>query len=236
MDIKQLLTDLGVTNLQGAQADYKRYTTGEPKPMSLTTDWDKIDWDGFFEMHKGKVELRGFYEYARYLGETKSLKQAYHKHKDWDKALNDCQCIDDFAFAEAFIDLIELTYDTAIKDAKHLKELTGCKDYAPGSKESLQGDIYNARWIKYDRALSYAIEQGAKYKDLLNMKPKDWGLPDKWTGNNLAANQHEAIVWAIGEAFYLGESSHYMPGLRIVAKELDAPYSVVMEAHKRLNV
>lgn len=93
--------------------------------------------------------------------------------------------------------------------------------------------ITGARYSRYSRSLTVAIENGAKYKDLLQIKPKEYDLPEAWEGT-LGKDQNSCILWAIVFTFNL-EGGYFMglyPSLRDIANELEAPYSVVLDASK----
>jgi len=103
---------------------------------------------------------------------------------------------------------------------------------------------------RYLRAMSKAIQEGAKYRDLMNMKPSDYGLPDKyrtWESRKAGAKfnytpgpeadtLHTVILRAIAKEFSLDLPQPLdltrLPGLWAVADEMGAPYSVIMEAYK----
>lgn len=77
------------------------------------------------------------------------------------------------------------------------------------------------------------LDAGAKYKDILLLSPKDFNLPDQWSGT-LAKNKEEVILWAIGFTYQINEPSSLMmlPSLRTVAEEIEAPYSILMDCYK----
>ena len=76
------------------------------------------------------------------------------------------------------------------------------------------------------------LEAGAKYKDILLLNPKDFNLPDQWSGT-LAKNKEEVILWAIGFTYLVNERSLMLfPSLRTIAEEIEAPYSVLMDCYK----
>lgn len=100
----------------------------------------------------------------------------------------------------------------------------------------LEDTIQGSKLSKYTRDLDNAIQEGAKYKDLLQIKPKDYGLPETWD-YSLYKDQYNAILWAIGLGMSINEPARLMsfPSLRLIAEELEAPYSVIMDVYKTFN-
>lgn len=117
-----------------------------------------------------------------------------------------------------------------VKDGKHLQKITRI------TKETLEGleeTVISSRCSKYFRALEKALEEGAKYKDLLQIKPQDFGLPETWSGC-LGSDQYSSILWALSFEFLINVPASLMllPDLRSIAQEIEAPYSVLMDAYK----
>lgn len=195
-------------------------------------------------------------DYLFYLRAKKEIVEIYQETKDWGEVLNRAVYQDSSSAEEAFIDYIEEVCQVKVKDVKHLQKLTGIYYLNPvndkgevtelpiGGDESKQEAIKElgetltgAKYAKYSRALQVAIQSGAKYKDLLQIKPKDYGLPESWSGN-LGKDQYSSILWAISWEFYIREGAGGLslmkyPSLRLIAEELDAPYSVIMDAYKK---
>ena len=89
---------------------------------------------------------------------------------------------------------------------------------------------------RYFTTLEDMLEAGAKYKDILLLSPKDFNLPDQWSGT-LAKNKEEVILWAISFTYLINEPGSLMmlPSLRTVAQEIQAPYSVLMDCYNLTN-
>lgn len=97
----------------------------------------------------------------------------------------------------------------------------------------------------YYRALYKAIQAGATYKELLEIKPGLYELPETWltikpkgrgSYNFEKEDQATAIQRAIAREFLLDlphplDLTRY-PGLYVIAEEMKAPYSVIMGAYK----
>lgn len=98
--------------------------------------------------------------------------------------------------------------------------------------------LIGSRTAKYHRALEVAIQSGAKYKELLAIEPKDYGLTKEPWQNYGRNTKKSSILWTIGDCFLIYEPGGLMvrPSLRAIAKELEAPYSAIMEAYKLMKI
>jgi len=163
---------------------------------------------------------------------------------------------------DIFIRLIEDKNKVAITSAKQLQELSGITEiYGEWDNETEKIKPYPGReaistkkeaqeealkqmehtlilgmYNRYFTTLEDMLEAGAKYKDILLLEPKDFNLPDQWSGT-LAKNKDEVILWAIGFTYLINEPGSLMmlPSLRTVAEEIGAPYSVLMDCYKLFN-
>ena len=179
-----------------------------------------------------------------YNSDLKGIKEAYSKSKSWEDVITSGYLnSDEKTSMEAFIDYVEDVYKTKVKDAKELDKLTGIKSLLSkepnidkGEKPTLDYILTSARWSKYFRALDRAIQNGAKYKDLLQIKPQDFGLPKTWKGC-LGSDQYSSILWALSLEFLICEPTALMhfPDLRSIAQEIEAPYSVLMDCYNLTN-
>ncbi len=171
------------------------------------------------------------HEYLQYLRYKEAIKKVYQETKDWDKVITSGAFFSDTTEGnDSFIDYVEELYQVKVKDAKHLQKLTGVKE---NGLEELGDILLKANYTKFYRALEIAVEEGAKYKDLLEIKPQAYGLPETWD-LTLTRDQYTAILWVISLAFLMNEPGGLMmaPSLRAVAREMEAPYSVIMDAYK----
>lgn len=155
------------------------------------------------------------------------IKETYQDSKDWNKVIS-IEFLNIDISMEAFIDYVEETYKTKIKDNKHLQKLTGI---TVKNLEELEDVIIKANCSKYTFALETALENGANYKELLKIEPKDFNLPETWSGG-VTSDKISSILYTINTAFFLDEWGGLMlyPDIRSIAKEIEAPYSVIMEA------
>ena len=172
--------------------------------------------------------------------DLKGIKEAYNNGKSWEDVITSGYFnSDENTSMEAFIDFVEETHQTKVKDPKHLDKLTGIKtllskepNIKKGNEATLEGILIKARYSKYFRALERALQEGAKYKDLLQIKPQDYGLPKTWSGC-LGSDQYSSILYAVCFEFLINEPGSLMrfPDLRSIAQELEAPYSVLMDCY-----
>ena len=235
--LRELFSRLGLKpeDINNAIQDYYRYRESELKEPSMLTyrELISIGEKDYKDRLKDGIELVGniINNYLLYANRKKAIAETYQESKSWDKVITTVVYLDDIDSNEAFIDYVEEIYQTKIKDAKHLQKLTGIIQETP---EGLEETIINSRYSKYDRALNTAIIDGAKYKDLLQITPKDYGLPETWKNGE---DQYSSILWEIKGNFSLFEPGGLMiyPDLRSIAKELEAPYSVIMDAFKRAS-
>lgn len=154
---------------------------------------------------------------------------------------------------EIFVRLVEETEGVAITSAKQLQELTGITeiygyldeekgDKKPTKKEAqeiafkqVEEAFTSAMSYRYSKALEDILEAGGKYSDLLQVKPSYFNLPETWSGC-LPTDQYSSILWAIENVFLIGEpNTSVRPDLKTIAQEIEAPYSVLMDAHKICN-
>jgi hypothetical protein len=176
--------------------------------------------------------------------DLKGIKEAYSKSKSWEDVVTSGYFNSDVKVSlEAFIDYVEETYQTKVKDINKLDELTEIKsllhkepNIERGKEPTLEYILTSARYSKYFRALERALEEGAKYKDLLQINPQDYGLPETWRGC-LGSDQYSSILWAISFEFLIDEPASLMmlPDLRSIAQEVEAPYSVLMDCYNITN-
>ena len=179
--------------------------------------------------------MRQIIKDKHYSKRLEEIKTAYQESKSWDKVFRDCY-FEEAPTKEAFIDYVEEFYKTKFKDAKHLKEVTGISTTGE-ILERLEKALFTAKSCKYERAIQTAIENGAKYKELLKIDPKEFSLPETWGSfYNRPANKENTILMCIADEFLLMESIVIHPDLRDIAEELEAPYSVIMEAKNMVKI
>lgn len=166
---------------------------------------------------------------------------------------------DEMYLNEIFVRLVEEEEGVAITSAKQLQKLTGITeiygywdegkgdtipygDNKPTKEEAqeialkqIEDTFIKAMSYRYSKALEDILEAGGKYSDLLQVKPSYFNLPESWSGC-LPTDQYSSILWAIENAFLIGEpNTSVRPDLKVIAQEIEAPYSVLMDAHKICN-
>ena len=244
--------------------DYMRFRASELDELFLLNEYQLRDFKTVRDIVIGsRKKLKDgnelfdeiLFNYLSYIDYKSQIAETYQKTKDWATVFNTDVYSDVYEAQESFIDYIEQTYQTKIKDIKQLQELTGIyklnswdeklKEYKPvGDEEAkenaireLDETLTRARFNKFSRAVSKALNEGAKYKDLIQIQPKDYGLPESWR-YCLASDQYTTIVWAISLDYLLAEPSFIVlaPKPRDIAEDLEAPLSVIMDAIKDCNI
>lgn len=263
--LREVFTESGLTPdlTEKAIEDYKRYRESELSILSILSHKEitTLGAEGLGrEIDKfrsgGEVVIDILKKYLRYVNYKKDIAETYQESKDWEVVFSNCVYSDVSEAQESFIDYIEETYQTKVKDVKHLQKLTGIthldswdsktKEYVtPDTEEEakenaireLEETLINSKYSKYYRALEKALEERAKYKDLLSIKPQDYGLGKSWSGC-ISSDQYSSIIWAISRVFLLSEGNGglmLLPDLRSISNDLEAPYSVLMDAYKISN-
>lgn len=262
--LRDIFTQAGLNSdlTERAIKDYQRYRESELSSLSILSGNDirqigaEALMDKVIKMRRGgeivAEILRGYLIYLNY---KKQIAETYQESKSWVKVFSTSVYSDVKEAQESFIDYVEETYQTKIKDAKHLQNLTGIthldswdskagKYITPDTEEEakenaireLEETLINSKYSKYFRALERALQEGAKYKDLLQIKPQDYGLPKTWSGC-LGSDQYSSILWALSFEFLINEPASLMllPDLRSIAQEIQAPYSVLMDCYNLTN-
>jgi hypothetical protein len=249
IQLREIFTKAGLSSqdIDKAIADYIRYRENELSSLSILS-YEELQKFGAERLTSAlsKVKsgeevlnsiLRGYLNYAT---SKKNIAKTYHESKSWDKVLSTDVYSELSESKESFIDYVEETYQTKIKDAKHLQKLTGVtKTMALSIEEGmelLEEILTEAKYSKFFRALEKALQEGAKYKDLLKIKPQDYGLPKTWIGC-LGSDQYSSILWAISFEFLINEpyGLTIKPDLRSIAEEIEAPYSVLLDCYILTN-
>ncbi len=155
--------------------------------------------------------------------------------------------------SEIFVRLVEEQNNVEVTSAKQLQELTGIKELWGGDGEpeltpkqrkekatkQMEDLFIEAMSYRYDNALEEILQAGGNYRQLLGLKPEYFNLPEhreiRWEYNTYKS-QYDSILRALDNAFNIGEpNTSVRPDLKAIAKEIEAPYSVLMDAHKKYN-
>lgn len=261
--LRGYFTEIGLSPelTEKAIKDYERYRSSELNELFFLSASELRDIKTLKDVINRKAIKNGedlveeiLLNYLWYIDTKSKIAETYQKTKDWATVFNTDVYSDSYEAQESFIDYIEEVYQTKIKDIKQLQELTGIyklnswdeklKDYKPvGEAEAkenaireLNETLTRARFNKFSRAVGRALDEGAKYKDLIQIKPQDYGLPESWE-YCLASDQYTTILWAISLDYFLREPGFIVlaPKPRDIAEDLEAPLSVIMDAIKDCN-
>jgi len=157
------------------------------------------------------------------------LKALVDEGKSWKEIYLELNS-DESHLKDIFIRLIEDKEGLLITSSKQLQEL---------SKITEVGGIFiEGMYNRYFSTLEEMLINGCKYKDLLLIDPKNFNLPETWSGT-LAEDKNSSLLWAICLTYLIDEPIGLIqfPSLRAIANEIEAPYSVLMDAFNisRLN-
>lgn len=175
-----------------------------------------------------------FRDYERFYNEAyEGITERRKAGDSWPTLFSSVIYQDDPPSNEIMVRLVEAENKTAIKDAKHLQKLTGID---PELMDELEDTLTKAREFRYMRVLNYAVTKGAKYKDLLEIEPETFGLPETWKGFLRKDMDKEK---AIAEALYLHSSLKPLfqwkrSGMTLKEKAdfYEAPLSVMLDAQR----
>lgn len=261
--LRGFFTEIGLSPelTEKAIKDYERYRASELNELFFLSASELRDIKTLKDVINRKAIKNGedlveeiLLNYLWYIDTKSKIAETYQKTKDWATVFNTDVYSDSYEAQESFIDYVEEVYQTKIKDIKQLQELTGIyklnswdeklKEYKPvGDEEAkenaireLDETLTRARYNKFSRAIGKALDEGAKYKDLIQIKPQDYGLPESWE-YCLGSDQYTTILWAISFTYLINEPAGLMmlPNLRLIAEEIEAPYSVLMDCFKLFN-
>jgi len=146
---------------------------------------------------------------------------------------------DELYLNEIFVRIVEEKEKVAITSSKQLQELTNIyeiygyyeedeKEVKPTKKEAqeiaknqINETFISAMSFRYSKALENILKAGGNYEELLKLKPSFFYLPENWKGS-LVTNQYTSICSAVKNVFYLDD-------LRAIAKDIGAPYSLLID-------
>jgi len=256
IQLREIFNRAGLNSLdiERAIADYTRYRESELSSLSLLSyrELQNLGKDVFKGLKQGgEIVDNILREYFGYIDYKKEMAETYQESKDWGLVFS-TSCYSDVKEAqESFIDYVEEVNQTKVKNRKHLQELTGITHLDSWNKKAgkyvtpdteieakenaireLEDTITGSRYSKYSRSFKKKLQEGAKYKDLLLIEPKDFNLPETWSGT-LAKDKYSSMLCAISSEYLISEKSlMLLPNLRSIAEELEAPYSVLMDCYK----
>ena len=250
--LRELFTKVGLSRdlTERAIKDYERFRASELDELFFLSASELREVNTIRDVINRKATKNGWdivdkilQDYLFYIDSKSKIAENYQKNKDWARVFYTAVYSDSSVDQESFIDYIEEVYQTKIKDVKQLQELTGIyklnrwdnklKDYKPvGEVEAknnaireLNEVLTGARFNKFERAIKKALVEGAKYKDLIQIKPEDYGLTE-----DSGKKQYTTILYAISSEYLLAESTVLSPKPRDIAEDLEAPLSVIMDS------
>jgi|GEM_PF-4919550 hypothetical protein len=158
------------------------------------------------------------------------MRKCYEESGSWHKVYTTEVYTDSGFCAEVFIDFVERNTGENVRDTIHLLALTGLT----GETDTMEGfekTMRQARESRYERTLARALDEGAKYKDLLEIDPKDFGFSgDTISDFDEMSFKQGFVRLAIACWADLMESSVIRPDLRAVADNLEAPFKEIWAA------
>ena len=188
-------------------------------------------------------------DFLFYLDSKNDVSSAYNEFGDWGIVYRSCVYSPYDHTRESYLDFLEEAYHEHIKDVYHLQELTGIYLLPELNKyeefelpeHTLQNELYAteelektitiARYTKYSRAITSALQTGGVYKDLEEINPEDFGLSDTWN-YCFSKDKHTTILRIIALEFLNGSiwNKSIQLNSTTLAKYLDASISLIDEA------
>lgn len=201
----------------------------------LLKDYKDTVIDKAVEDFKNMSEVRD----TLYTESYNRLKALGDEGKSWGDLFTEIY-EDEPSLNEIFVRLVEEQEGVKITSAKQLQELTGITKIGEDKKEAIkqiEDTFIKAMVYRYEASLETALKSGANYKELLKIDPKEFNLPESWGSfYNRPANKESSILKAIADEFLLIESIVIHPDLRSIAEEIEAPYSVIIEAKNMVKI
>jgi hypothetical protein len=229
----------------------KRYSSGQPIPPSeLREIIDAINESGQMETLIFTKEVSE----ALYERTYKAFRDFYSSSETetWQDLFTEISPDESFIH-EIFVRLVEEQEKIEITSAKQLQDITGITHiygywdaekgetvpYEPyeGKKivtekqaqveayEQVEETFTKAMQFRYERFLKERLRNGDKYKDLLEVNPSSFYLPDDY--------KETAIKRAVSQYFELWDTSRLKPDFGSIADKINATYSFVIDASKQ---
>jgi hypothetical protein len=224
----------------------QRFGSGQPIPASeLTEIVDALKESGQMETLIFTKEVSE----ALYEKTYKAFRDSSSETETWQDLFTEISPNESFTH-EIFVRLVEEQEKIEITSAKQLQDITGIThiygywDAEKGetvpyegkkiiTKKQAQVEAYEqveetftkAMQFRYERFLKERLRNGEKYKDLLEVNPSSFYLPEDY--------KETAIKRAVSQYFELWDTSRLKPDFGSIADEIDAPYSFVINASKQ---
>lgn len=151
------------------------------------------------------------------------------KGQTYNDVFNSIVYCDDNTSNHAFLNHVEERFNTDIKSSKQLLELA---QIDPELAQDVEFSYLMGLEARYGLAIEKRLRDGCKYKDLLVLKPEDFGLPSEWktASDDPKTNQEIMILRGLYLHFNFGEISRGRVLVRDAAQALEAPYKIVLKA------
>ena len=179
-------------------------------------------------------------EYQKCLDE---IIKNHKKNQDWNKVVTHKSFTPHTTYMAALVDYVEEVYGITVENGEHLqktimlnkKSIEGIEmffsiGYGKGTIFDIM--IADQKYTKYLRDLENAIQNGAMYEDLFNIEPMKFSMmvnKKKYP----TTNQYDTIIRVIADVFHIRRENElqFYPNLRVVAKEMEMPYSAAMDIY-----
>jgi hypothetical protein len=222
-----------------------RYGSGQPIPPSeLREIMDALNESGQMETLIFTNEV----SQALYEKTYEAVRESSPEIDTWQDLFTEISPNENFIH-EIFVRLVEEQENVKINSAKQLQDITGIThiygywDENKGetvpyegkeitTEQEAQAEAYEqveetftkAMQFRYERFLKERLRNGEKYKDLLEINPSNFHLPEDY--------KETAIKRAVSQYFELWDTSRLKPNFGTIADKIDAPYSFVINASR----
>lgn len=175
------------------------------------------------------------------------IKKNHQKTQDWSKVITHKSFIPDTTRIAALVDYVEEFYEISIENGEHLQktimlnkksiekiEMFFTIEYGTGTIFDIM--IADQKYTKYIKNLEDAIQKGAMYKDLFDIKPMNFATMIQ-KKKYPTSDQYNTIIMVIADVFHIKNENElqFYPNLRVVAKEMEMPYSAAMDIYEVIN-
>jgi hypothetical protein len=224
----------------------QRFGLGQPIPANeLREIMDALRESGQMETLIFTKEVSE----ALYEKTYKAFRDSSSETETWQDLFTEIYPDESF-IPEIFVRLVEEQEKIEITSAKQLQDITGIThiygywDAEKGeavpyegkkivTKKQAQAEAYEqveetftkAMQFRYERFLKERLRNGDKYKDLLEVNPSSFYLPEDY--------KETAIKRAVSQYFELWDTSRLKQDFGSIADKIDAPYSFVIDASKQ---
>jgi hypothetical protein len=224
----------------------ERYSPGQPIPIGeLREIMDALNESGQMETLVFTKEVSE----ALYEKTYEAFRESSRENETWQDLFTEISPDERFLH-EIFLRLVEEQEKIEITSARQLQDITGIThiygywdeekgELAPYegkkivTKKQAQAEAYEqveetftkAMQFRYERFLKERLRNGEKYKDLLEVNPSRFYLPEDY--------KETAIKRAVSQYFELWDTSRLKPNFGSIADKIDAPYSFVINASKQ---